>query len=435
MKFSTNDMLDYNGDEVNRMKHKKGATDKEYDEVIYNRIVHSLDNDIKPNHNLATYSQTSLDQYSKKIINRTMTMNAINRTTYKTIHQVEKNCVDKIASLWNIHEDYYGVATLGSTEACILAGMSMLLRWEKTKRSNTENKPNLILTSNSHNCWKKISMLADVELIYVPIERDTYGIDCEQVSRHMNEFTIGIVAVLGTTFTGAIDDVEKLNYLVEKYNTENNSLISIHVDAAIGGFYVPFVNPKLCWDFRLKNVNSINSSGHKYGLACNSIGWLIWRNKSYVPKEMITTVDYLGGKIEDCNINFTKSSNALFVQYYRFETLGYDGYVRKHSKIKEIANYVLSEMKLIKELDVITTNIQIPVICWTIKNSNDMKWNLYDLAGVLEKEYGWYLATYKLPDDKNTVLIQRIVCREDFNDSLAKKFLSDFKKAITKLEL
>jgi glutamate decarboxylase len=53
------------------------------------------------------------------------------------------------------------------------------------------------------------------------------------------------------------------------------------VDGALGAFVAPFAHPKLLWDFKLPRVVSINTSGHKFGLAYVDVGWVVWRSIQY----------------------------------------------------------------------------------------------------------------------------------------------------------
>ena len=84
---------------------------------------------------------------------------------------------------------------------------------------------------------------------------------------HCDENTIGVVQTLGTTFTLEYENVAKTAEALDELEKSKGLDIPIHVDGASGGFLAPFVRPDLKWDFRIKRVHSINSSGHKFGLA------------------------------------------------------------------------------------------------------------------------------------------------------------------------
>jgi len=97
-----------------------------------------------------------------------------------------------------------------------------------------------------------------------------------------------------STYTGHYEDVKAVNDLLLAKKVLTGLEVPIHVDAASGGFVVPFVKPDLEWDFRLPLVKSINASGHKYGLCYPGIGWAIWRSSKYLPQDLVFTINYLG---------------------------------------------------------------------------------------------------------------------------------------------
>jgi glutamate/tyrosine decarboxylase-like PLP-dependent enzyme len=122
--------------------------------------------------------------------------------------------------------------------------------------------------------WEKFCRYFDVEPRIVPLQEDKLVIGPEDVEPHIDENTIGVAAVLGTTFTGHADDVAGINKLLLQKKQEEELDIPLHVDGASGAFVWPFLYPDSEWDFRLEQVSSINASGHKFGLVYSGIGWL-----------------------------------------------------------------------------------------------------------------------------------------------------------------
>ena len=98
------------------------------------------------------------------------------------------------------------------------------------------------------------------------------------------------------------------------------------VDGASGGFIAPFATPKLEWDFRLPRVVSINTSGHKFGLAYVGVGWVVWRSKEYLPKDLIFELHYLGSVEYSFSLNFSRPAHPIIAQYFNFLHLGREGY-------------------------------------------------------------------------------------------------------------
>ena len=220
--------------------------------------------------------------------------------------------------------------------------------------------------------------------------------------------------------------------MVEEYNKKNNANLVIHIDGASGGMFVPFVNPELVWDFRLKNVVSINTSGHKYGLVYPGVGWVIWKDREYLPEELIFDVSYLGGHMPTMAINFSRSASQIIGQYYMFLKLGYNGYRQVHTETKEVAMYLAKSVEETGLFKIYNDGSNIPIVCYTLKNDAQVKWSLYDLADrILMK--GWQVPAYPLPKNMDNIIIQRFVCRADLTMPMAEEMVEDFKEAIKEL--
>lgn len=266
----------------------------------------------------------------------------------------------------------------------------------------------------------------------MPVDPEHLSLDLDRVFDYVDEYTIGIVGILGITYTGKFDDIEALDKMVEEYNKKNNANLVIHIDGASGGMFVPFVNPELVWDFRLKNVVSINTSGHKYGLVYPGVGWVIWKDREYLPEELIFDVSYLGGHMPTMAINFSRSASQIIGQYYMFLKLGYNGYRQVHNETKEVAMYLAKSVEETGLFKIYNDGSNIPIVCYTLKNDAQVKWSLYDLADRLLMK-GWQVPAYPLPKNMDNIIIQRFVCRADLTMPMAEEMVEDFKEAIKEL--
>ena len=114
--------------------------------------------------------------------------------------------------------------------------------------------------------------------------------NAEEVLKRVDENTIGVVPTLGVTFTCDFEPVKEVSEALDKLQEETGLNIPIHVDGASGGFLAPFVYPDLEWDFRLPRVKSINTSGHKFGLAPLGVVWVIWRDEEDLPPETLESL-------------------------------------------------------------------------------------------------------------------------------------------------
>ncbi|WP_321383630.1 glutamate decarboxylase [uncultured Enterococcus sp.] len=388
--------------------------------------------------NLATFCQTYMEPEAVELMRLTLDKNAVDKSEYPRTAEIENRCVNMIASLWHAQETekFIGTSTIGSSEACMLAGLAMKFSWQKRAESLgldiTAKKPNLVISSGYQVCWEKFCVYWDVELREVPIDEHHLSLNLETVMDYVDDYTIGIVGILGITYTGRYDDIKALDDLVETYNAQTEYKVYIHVDAASGGFYTPFAEPDLIWDFQLNNVISINASGHKYGLVYPGVGWIIWRDKRYLPSELIFEVSYLGGELPTMAINFSHSAAQLIGQYYNFVRYGFNGYQAIHERTHEIAVFLAKEIQKTGIFDIINDGAQLPLICYKLKASPERTWTLYDLSDRLLMK-GWQVPAYPLPKTLDTVVIQRIVVRGDFGMNMATDFMEDFNEAIETL--
>lgn len=394
--------------------------------------------------NLATFCQTYMEPEAMELMANTLDKNAIDKAEYPQTAELETRCVNILADLWHApkRKNIIGTSTVGSSEACMLAGLTMKFRWRNRMKEKglPVDKPNIVMSSAYQICWEKFCMYWDVELRTVPLDEDHLALNTDIVLDYVDENTIGIVGILGTTYTGDYDDIQALDHRVEQYNLEghNNELV-IHVDGASGGIYTPFVDPEIIWDFRLKNVVSISTSGHKYGLTYPGVGWVVWKNKEYVPEELIFEVEYLGGSMPTMAINFSRSASQIVVQYYNFLRFGKSGYRLVHEKTREVALMISDAIRDMGFFKMYNSANGIPIICYSLEedakypDGTPVVWNLYDLSDRLLM-HGWQVPTYSLPEDMEDIVVQRIVCRADLTYNLGENFIKDLRTCVEELK-
>jgi glutamate decarboxylase len=388
--------------------------------------------------NLATFCQTYMEPEAQLLLGETLEKNAIDKSEYPRTAEIENRCVNIIADLWNTPDDnYMGTSTVGSSEACMLGGMAMKFRWRnRAKEAGIDvsaKNPNLIISSGYQVCWEKFCVYWDVEMRVIPMDKDHMSLDIDKAIGQIDEYTIGVVGILGITYTGNYDDIEALDKALTHYNRRPDRLsVPIHVDAASGGLFAPFMEPDLRWDFRLDNVVSINTSGHKYGLVYPGIGWIVWREPTYLPEELIFKVSYLGGEMPTMAINFSRSASQIIGQYYNFLRFGFDGYKSIHTRTRDVAVYLSKIVVGTGLFKVLNDCKKLPIVCYRLRHSAGVPWTLYDLSDRLQMK-GWQAPTYPLPEDMQDVIIQRFVVRGDFSMNMAVEFAEDFKAAIDNL--
>ena len=296
--------------------------------------------------NLATFVTTWMEPQADALMAASFDKNMIDKDEYPATAEIEKRCVNIVADLFHAPADgdAVGVSTIGSSEAVMLAGLAMKWKWRQRREAAGQDgsRPNLILGSNVQVVWEKFCRYWDVEPRYVPVERGRYVITPDEVLSRIDENTIGVVAILGTTYTGEFEPIKEIHDALVADNEASGRQVPLHIDAASGGFVAPFIHPDLEWDFRLPNVVSINVSGHKYGLVYPGIGFVVWRGADDLPEELVFHVNYLGGDMPTFTLNFSRPGNQVVGQYYNFIRLGRSGYTKVMQTLQAIATTLSS---------------------------------------------------------------------------------------------
>ncbi len=389
--------------------------------------------------NLATFCQTWEEPEVHKLMNECIDKNMIDKDEYPQTAEIEARCVHMLADLWNSPEaaKTVGCSTTGSSEAAMLGGMAMKWRWRAKRRAEGKSteKPNMIC-GPVQVCWHKFARYWDIELREIPMEGDRLIMTPEEVIKRCDENTIGVVPTLGVTFTGNYEPVKAVNDALDKLQAETGLDIPIHVDGASGGFLAPFCSPDLEWDFRLPRVKSINSSGHKFGLAPLGAGWVIWREESDLPGDLIFNVNYLGGNMPTFALNFSRPGGQIIAQYYNFIRLGRDGYAKIQNACYDSAQYFAEEIIKLGPFEILyggETDSGIPCVSWKIKDGAKPPFSLYDLADRLRVR-GWQVPAYSMPPGREDLVVQRILVRHGVSRDLVSLLLEDFQRCLDYFE-
>ena len=394
----------------------------------------------QPRLNLATFVTTYMDDYGTRLMNDAVGINYIDETEYPRVAVMCGRCINMIANMWNSPEAgewKTGAVGIGSSEACMLGGVAAWLRWRERRKSEGKpfDKPNLVMSAAYQVVWEKFCQLWQIEMRTVPITHTHPTLDIEKALQLCDENTICIVPIAGVTWTGMNDDIEGLNDALDQYNAKTGYNIPIHVDAASGGFILPFLNPEKKWDFRLKWVLSISTSGHKYGLVYPGLGWVIWKDKKDLPKDMSFSVNYLGANISQVGLNFSRPAAQILAQYYNFIHLGVEGYKKIHSNSMAIARYCHGAIGKLSCFKNYSAELENPLFIWYLDPEYDKKanWTLYDLQDKL-MQCGWMVPAYSMPKDIEDMVVMRIVVRQGMSRDMADMLITDIKNAVSELE-
>jgi glutamate decarboxylase len=386
--------------------------------------------------NLATFCTTWTEPEMHSLMAECIDKNMCDKDEYPQTAELESRCVHMLADLWNSPSgiNTIGCSTTGSSEAAMLGGLAAKWRWRAKMRAQGKSaeKPNLVC-GPVQVCWHKFARYFDVEIRQVPVETDRLLMGPNEVLARCDENTIMVVPTLGVTMTCQYEPIQEISHALDKLEQETGLDIPIHVDAASGGFLAPFCQPEIVWDFRLPRVKSINTSGHKFGLAPLGVGWVVWRDHTDLPEGLIFRVNYLGGEMPTFSLNFSRPAGQVVAQYYNFLRLGFEGYRKVQETCYHTAQYLAAELEKLGPFRIIHGGHRgLPAVCWTLRDGIH-PFNLYDLSDRLRAR-GWQVPAYSLPPNREDLVVQRILVRHGVSRDLADLLLEDIRRSLVLLE-
>lgn len=406
--------------------------------------------DGNPDLNLASFVTTEIDDECNNLMVENLNKNLVDTSQYGHSSEIQDRCVNILANLFHVPHDNnedrggaVGTATIGSSEAIMLGGLALKWRW-RAKQAEKQGKKleeittrcNLIFSAAVHVSVLKLCRYFDIDPRIIPLEHNRYTLDIDQVIAQCDENTCGVLTILGTTLTGEFEDIKQLNNALLKLKSEKGLDIPIHVDGASGAMVAPFIFPDVEWDFRLEQVRSINTSGHKYGLVLPGLGWIIWRHKEDLPEDLIFHVNYLGADEPTFNLNFSRSAANVIGQYYQFLRLGVEGYRHIMKLSIDNAKYLAESLASFSEGLIIlhsqNDKPSLPMVAFSLNPEKKLKFNETDLVHCL-KEYGWIIPAYTLAANANDITVCRIVVRETFTRNIASILIEDIRIVLTRL--
>jgi glutamate decarboxylase len=428
-----------------------------------------LDGDGAPQRNLASFVTTQMDAQADRLALESIGKNLINSAEYPNTEIIHQRVIRIIANLFHAElppeneadeaddAGFIGTTTVGSSEAMMLALLAHKWNWRKQHRQHPnashKDQPYLVIGTHTHACFTKFARYFDVNVKWIPLAPGQLAITAEQVQavletqisddsqvmrecgftpeeaggRKVGELVMAIGCVLGTTYTGALDDVAGIDRVLSERGWD----IPIHVDAASGGFVLPFTQPNLLWDFRLPHVQSINVSNHKFGMVYAGLGTLVFRNAAIVPEELLVDVHYLSGEMRNFGLNFSRGSNGVVMQYFNFLHLGHSGYLRVMQQCLATAQFLAETLATQACFEVVSDPEQMPVVAIRLR-TDFSPLTLSALADCLKRK-GWIVPVYHLPANVEEIQVMRIVVKPEFTHAEAKTFLHDLLVSVEEL--
>jgi glutamate decarboxylase len=379
--------------------------------------------------NLATFVSTWAEPEALRLMAECAEKNMIDKDEYPQTAELELRCVHMLARLWNAPDPrrVVGCSTTGSSEAAMLGGLALKRRRQKR---GLKGRPNIVMGVNVQICWEKFADYFEVEPRYVPMEGDRYHLGAEEAVALCDENTIGVVAVLGSTFDGSYEPVAGLCAALDDLQERTGLDVPVHVDGASGAMIAPFLDPDLPWDFRLPRVASINTSGHKYGLVMPGVGWALWRDQDALPDDLVFHVNYLGGDMPTFALNFSRPGAQVVAQYYNFLRLGFEGYRRVQQTCRDVATRLSAEIAKLGPFELLTDGSDIPVFAFRARDGAGF--NVFDVSAAL-REHGWLVPAYTFPANRQDLAVLRVVVRNGFSHDLADLLLDDLRRVLPRL--
>src|SRR4051794_32281735 len=382
--------------------------------------------DGQPTLNLASFVTTWMEPQAEKLIHDSLRKNHIDHEEYPAASLVEEACVHMLGALFNAPDpaEVVGVATIGSSEAIMLGLLAHKRSWRNRRQAAglSTDRPNIVFGAETHVVWDKFANYFDVEMRKIPMKPGRYTISADDVRERIDENTIAVGAVLGTTDIGESDPIEEINDMLVAVKGEQWWNIPLRVDGASGAFVAPFSEPDFKFDFRLEQVASINASGHKYGLVYPGVGWLIMRDRTKLPEDLIFSVNYLGGAQPTYTFNFSRGSAMIQAQMYNFLRLGRAGYEGIVKTMLTNARHLNESLDATGHYTILTPGLAEPVVTFSL--ADDPGFDVYHLSARL-REHGWIVPAYSLPPDAEEVHLLRVVVRLDLSRTMIDILLRD----------
>ena len=419
--------------------------------------------------NTSSYVNVEFEEDEEAVALMGLRVNLADQTVYPRSYEIHDAVVNMIARLWNCPEpadfaEYHvfpGAGTVGSTEACLLAGLALKFRWrrwyaDRYGKSNEETRgtlPNLVISSCYQAAWEKLFKYMDIEPRLIFPSRDTFTIDPDLIRDAVDERTIGVVCIMGNHYGGQYDPVWDVSAVLDEINRKRGLQVGIHVDAASGGFIAPFQNVP-AWDFRLDNVLSISASGHKYGESCCGTGWIVWRDRKALSEHVATSVTYLGGKADSYTLNFSRPATGIYVQYYKFLRYGMNGYRQVCKNMMGNAKYIRDGLKAMTFKGTPRFVLLdhgddgcLPVVAAALNPACGFSYDDIDMQHALSQHH-WYVGGYRMSlthplseetiplftDAESEQSMFRIVVKNNLTRRMADHLLSSFEETFKFLD-
>ena len=360
--------------------------------------------------------------------------NYIDHAEYPQTAEIEQRCIRMMADLFNAPGETTGTRTQGSSEAIMLGALSLKWKWRERREQagKPTDRPNLVFGGDVHVVWEKFCRYFDVEPRIIPLQPDKLTIGPEDVEPHVDENTIGVAAVLGTTFTGHADDIRGINDCCSSVKESTGLDIPLHVDAASGGFVWPFLYPDTrvglppragALDQRLRATSTGSSTPASAG-SCSA-------SRSDLPEDLVFYENYLGKRDATFTLNFSTGRGDGAGAVLQLRPLRPRGLPHDHgddAAQRAAARAATSSRRRTSSSSASTHVEQLPLVAFKLAGERD--YDEFDVASQLAAERGWMVPAYTLPPNADHVTILRVLVKETLGQPLVGTLAEDIAQAL-----
>ena len=375
-------------------------------EVILKELeeIHKLDYDYADGRILGSMC-TEAHPFAKEVYCKFLDTNLGDPGLFKGTKHIEEEVVKSIGNLLSLDNAYGNIVT-GGTEANIMAIRAARNHARKYKGIVDGE---IIISEAAHFSFKKAADMLNLRIVEAKLD-DDYKMDVESLKDSISDKTVAIVAIAGTTELGLIDPIDEISKIAH----ENN--IYFHVDAAFGGFSIPFLKEigfdLPVFDFSLQGVCSITVDPHKMGLAPIPAGGIIFRKEEYL-QVMAVDSPYLTVKTQSTIVG-TRLGAASAATYAILKYFGKQGYAKMAKEMMDNTRYLKEGLE-----DIGYELVREPEL--NLLAFNHPKIEAHELAEKLD-ELGWKVSVAKCP------VAIRIVLMNHIKKSHLKELLEDLKE-------
>ncbi len=341
-----------------------------------------------------------------------LSANGLNPMAFKSLKRFENEVVRMTADLLHGGREAAGVMTSGGTESCLLAVKTYRDMGRAEKRIR---RPEMVIPETAHVAWEKGAEYFGVKAVHAPLRKDM-GVDVDAVRKLVNRNTVMILGSAPEYPHGIIDSIAELGEVA------CDRKIPLHVDACLGGFFLPFME-KLgydvpLWDFRISGVTSISADAHKYAFSAKGASVILYRSVEILKHQFFVYENWPGGIFASPALLGTRPGGAYAAAWASIMALGEEGFIENTRQMMKAADRLKEGIRAIADLAIVGEP-KTPIFAYT---SISKEVNIYAVADQMEVR-GWHIDRLQRPDALHVMVTP-------LHLKVAMQYLKDLKESV-----